>query len=47
MSDTVIYRVGLLGNYQQEMLVFTDRKGLLIGDGDIGITGVDGGGDGI
>ena len=30
---------------QQELLVFIDRKGQLIGYGDVDLTGLDGGGD--
>ena len=41
MPDTVIGRVNILGKYQLEILVFTDRKGRLIGDGDVNLTGVD------
>ena len=39
MSDTVIDRVNKLGHDQPELLVFTDRKGHLIGD--VELTGVD------
>ena len=42
IPDTVIYRFNLLGNYLQELLVFTDYKGQIIGDGDIELTGADG-----
>ena len=42
VPDTVIDRVNKLGKYQQDILICTDCKGQLIGDGDIGITGVDG-----
>ena len=45
MPATVIDRVNLLVKYQQELLVFTDSKGIIIGDGDVGLTGVDGYGD--
>ena len=40
--DTVIDRVNQLGKYQQDILIFTHRKGRLIGDGDVRIKGVDG-----
>ena len=43
--DTVIDRVNILVKYKQYLFVFTDRKGWLIGDGDVEITGVYGGGD--
>ena len=46
MPDKVIYRVIILVKYQPELLVFTDRKGWILGDGDVKITGVDGDGDG-
>ena len=37
------YRPGKpIGKYQQELFVFTDYKGRLIGDGDVYFTGVDG-----
>ena len=42
MPDTVIDRVNLLGKDQPEILVFTDRKGQIIGDNDVYLTGVDG-----
>ena len=45
IPDTFIDQVKLLGKYQQEILVFTDWKYGLMGDGDVKITGVDGGGD--
>ena len=45
MPDIVIDRVNLLGNHQQQILVFTDNKGRLIGDDDIDLTGVGGDGD--
>ena len=45
MPDTVIGRVNILGKYQQELLVFTDSKGKLIGDGDVELTGVNEDGD--
>ena len=45
MPDIVIYRVDLLGKYQQELLVFTDHKWRLIGGGDVDLTVVDEGGD--
>ena len=38
MTDTVIDWVELIKKYQQELLVFTDIKGKLIGDGDVDIT---------
>ena len=44
MPDTVIDQVNILGQYQHEQLVFTDYKGPLIGNGDVDITGVGGGG---
>ena len=40
--NTVIDRVNQLGKYQQDILIFTHRKGRLIGDGDVRIKGVDG-----
>ena len=45
MPDTVIYRFNILGKYQQEILIFTDCRGQLTGDGDVEITGVERGGD--
>ena len=45
MTDTVIVRVNLLGKYQQEILLFNDPKGWIIGDGNVELTGVDGYGD--
>ena len=42
MPATVIERVNILGKDQQELLVFTDCKGRIIGDGDVDIKGVDG-----
>ena len=45
MPFTVIDRVNISEKYQQEILVFTDRKGRLVGDGDVDLTGVDGYGD--
>ena len=42
MLDTVIEEVNLLGEYQSEQSVFTDRKVRLIGDGDVDLTRVDG-----
>ena len=45
MPDTVINRVNLLGQYQQDLLVFTDFKGWIIEDGDVDLTGVDEDGD--
>ena len=42
MPYTVIDRVNLLGKYQPELLLFTDCKGQIIGDGDVNITGTDG-----
>ena len=42
MPDIFIDWVNLLGKYQPEILVFSDRKFQLIGDGDVKITGVDG-----
>ena len=41
MPDTVIDWVNLLGKYQQQLSVFNDRKGQIIGDGDVELTGVD------
>ena len=43
MSDTIIYWVNLLVTYQKELLVFTDHKGELIGDGNVDLTCLDGG----
>ena len=45
MPDIVNFRFNVLGKYQQNLLVFTDRKGRLIVDGDVDLTGVDGYGD--
>ena len=45
MPDTIIYRVNILVKYQQELLVFTDIKGWIIGDSDVDLTGVYGDGD--
>ena len=42
MPDTVIYRVKILGKYQPGILVFTDRMGRIIGDGDAETKGLDG-----
>ena len=42
MPETVIDQVNILGKYQQYHLEFTDRKSLIIGDGDVKLTGVDG-----
>ena len=46
MFDTVIDIVNLLGKYQQELLMFTDFSGRLIGYGDVNMKGLDGDGDG-
>ena len=46
MPDTFIYWVNISVKYQPELLVFTDRKRWLIGDGDVKITGLDRDGDG-
>ena len=45
MPDTVIDRFNLLGKYQHDILIFTDCKGRIIGDGDVELTVVDGDGD--
>ena len=45
MLDTVIARVNLLGKHQQDLLIFTHRRGRLIGNGNVGLKGVDGDGD--
>ena len=45
MPDTVIDWVNILGKYQQYLLVFTYCKVRIIGDGNVGLTGVDGDGD--
>ena len=45
ISDKLIDLVNILGKYQQQLLVSTDHKGKLIGDGDGNLTGVDGDGD--
>ena len=45
MTYTVIDRVNISEKYQQEILVFTDCKGRLVGDGDVDLTGEDGDGD--
>ena len=42
MIYTVIHQVNIPEKYQQEILVFTDHKGRLIGDGDVDLTGVKG-----
>ena len=42
MPNTVIDWVNILGKYQQELLLCTDRKGRIIGDDNIKIIGVDG-----
>ena len=44
MLDTVIERVSILVIDQQEILVFTDCKDQIIRDGNVELTGVDGGG---
>ena len=44
MTDTIIDQVDLLGKYQREILVFTDCKICIIGDGDTELTGLDGDG---
>ena len=46
MLDIVIAWFNLLGKHKQELLVFTDRKGRIIGYGDVKLTWVDGDGDG-
>ena len=40
MSDIVLDRANLLRKYQQEILVFTDCKGVIIGYGDVELTEV-------
>ena len=45
IPDTVIDRVNLLGKHQEEILVFTYCEGIIIGGGDVNLTGVDGYGD--
>ena len=45
MPDTVIYWVNLIGKYQQELLVFTYCKDLIIVYDYVKFTGVDWGGD--
>ena len=45
IPDTVIDWVNLLVKYLQEILVFTDRRGRTIGDGDVELVVVDGAGD--
>ena len=45
MTDAVIERVNLLVKHQSIVLVLTDRKGQIIGDGDVDLTGVDVDGD--
>ena len=35
MPGIVIYWVNLLGKHQQELFVFADRKGRIVGDGDV------------
>ena len=38
IPDTVIDKINILGKHQQELLVFTDRKGGIFGDGDVNLT---------
>ena len=45
MPDTVIDWVDLIGKYLQYILLFTDCKGWLIGDGDVDISVVHGDGN--
>ena len=45
MPDTVTGRFNILGTYQQDLFLFTDRKDHLIGDGAVDLTGVDEDGD--
>ena len=45
MTDTVIDQVNILEKYQQELLVLTDCKIRIVGDGDVDIIFVDGHGD--
>ena len=45
MPDTGIDWVDQLGKYQQELLVFTDCKGRIIGDGYVDLTVLNRGGD--
>ena len=45
IPNTIIYRVNLLGIYQQDILVFIDCRGQIIGDGYFELTWVDGYGD--
>ena len=45
IPDTFIYRANLLVKYQPEILVLTNRKGQIVGDDDVNLTGVDGYGD--
>ena len=45
MPDTVIDWVDLIGKYLQYILLFTDCKGWLIGDGDVEISVVHGDGN--
>ena len=45
ITDTVIDWVNILIKYQQELLVFINHRGCLIGYGDVELIGVDGDGD--
>ena len=45
IPDKFIDLVNILSKYQQQLLVYTNHKGQLIGDGDGNITGVDEDGD--
>ena len=45
IPDTVIDWVDLLGKEQQDLFVFTYRRGRIIRDGDVDLTGVDVGED--
>ena len=40
ITDTVVYQVNLLGKDQQYILLFTDSKGRIFGDGYVELTGV-------
>ena len=45
LPDIVIDRFNILGKYKQELLLFNDHKGRIIGYGYVNLTGMDGDGD--
>ena len=45
MPGIDIYWVNLLEKYKQELFVFSDRKGRIVGDGDVELIWADGDGD--